>query len=87
MFTDAARELDNPRAAAQQLAATFTHGVLGRVVTLMVLEGRAWDPGPENLWMHVPRAAETPGPPADGPRVSHAGSIPVNTKACNQSSR
>lgn len=53
MFADAAGELDNRRAAAHQLAATFTHGVLGRVVTLMVLEGRAWDPGPENLWMHV----------------------------------
>ncbi|HEY5150976.1 MAG TPA: iron reductase [Mycobacterium sp.] len=53
MFEGAAGELDNRRAAAQQLAATFTHGVVGRVVTLMVLEGRAWDPGPENLWMHV----------------------------------
>jgi hypothetical protein len=53
MFETTAGELGNSRAAAQQLAATFTHGVLGRVVTLMVLEGRAWDPGPENLWMHV----------------------------------
>ena len=53
MFETAAGELGNGRAAAQQLAATVTHGVLGRVVTLMVLEGRAWDPGPENLWMHV----------------------------------
>lgn len=53
MFETAAGELGSGRAAAQQLAATVTHGVLGRVVTLMVLEGRAWDPGPENLWMHV----------------------------------
>ncbi|HTY26950.1 MAG TPA: iron reductase [Mycobacterium sp.] len=53
MFQAAAGELGSGRAAGQQLAATFTHGVLGRVVTLVVLEGRAWDPGPENLWMHV----------------------------------
>ena len=53
MFTSAAAELGSRRPAAQQLAATFTHGVLGRVVTLMVLEGRAWDPGPENLWLHI----------------------------------
>ncbi|AQT80106.1 iron reductase [Mycolicibacterium litorale] len=53
MFESAATELGNRRAVAQQLAATFTHAVLGRVVTLFVLEGRAWDAGPGNLWMHV----------------------------------
>ena len=45
--------LGSGRAAAQQLAATLTHVVLGRVVPLIVLEGRAWDTGLENLWMHV----------------------------------
>ncbi|WP_396928702.1 iron reductase [Mycolicibacterium sp.] len=53
MFEAAAGELDDRRAAAQQLAATFTHAVLGRAVTLFVLEARAWDAGPGNLWMHV----------------------------------
>ncbi|MCV7343479.1 iron reductase [Mycolicibacterium rhodesiae] len=53
MFESAADELGDRRAAAQQLAATFTHAVLGRVVTLFVLEGRAWDAGPGNLWMHI----------------------------------
>ncbi|TGD88194.1 iron reductase [Mycolicibacterium sp. CH28] len=53
MFEAAVAELGNRRAVAQQLAATFTHAVLGRVVTLLVLEGRAWDAGPGNLWMHV----------------------------------
>lgn len=53
MFDTAVAELGNRRAAAQQLASTFTHAVLGRVVTLVVLEGRAWDAGPDNLWMHV----------------------------------
>ena len=40
-------------AAAQQLAATLAHVVIGRVVALVVLEGRAWDTGLENLWVHV----------------------------------
>jgi len=53
MFEAAVADLDGRRAAAQQLSATFAHAVLGRVVTLFVLEGRAWDAGPENLWMHV----------------------------------
>ena len=53
MFDAAVVELGDRRAVAQQLAATFTHAVLGRVVTLFVLEGRAWDAGPGNLWMHI----------------------------------
>ena len=42
-----------PAAVAQQLAATLAHVVIGRVVPLLVLEGRAWDTGLENLWVHV----------------------------------
>ncbi|MCV7179223.1 iron reductase [Mycolicibacterium sphagni] len=53
MFEAAVAELGDRRAVAQQLAATFTHAVLGRTVTLFVLEARAWDAGPGNLWMHV----------------------------------
>jgi hypothetical protein len=53
MFEVAAREMDNRSAAAQQLAATLAHAVVGRVVPLVVLEGRAWDTGLENLWVHV----------------------------------
>src|SRR5207342_2144935 len=52
MFADAAEEMDSAAAAAQQLAATLAHTVIGRVVALVVLEGRAWDTGLENLWMH-----------------------------------
>lgn len=52
MFHAAAQEMDSPAAAAMQLAATFAHAVIGRVVALVVLEGRAWDTGLENLWMH-----------------------------------
>ncbi len=53
MFSAAAEEMDSPAAAAQQLAATLAHTVIGRVVALVVLEGRAWDTGLENLWVHV----------------------------------
>ncbi len=53
MFAAAAEEMDSRTAAAQQLAATLAHAVIGRVVALVVLEGRAWDAGLENLWVHV----------------------------------
>jgi hypothetical protein len=53
MFDVAAAEMENAVAAAQQLAATLAHVVIGRVVPLVVLEGRAWDTGLENLWVHV----------------------------------
>jgi hypothetical protein len=53
MFDIAAEETDNRAAVAQQLAATLAHVVVGRVVPLVVLEGRAWDTGLENLWVHV----------------------------------
>jgi hypothetical protein len=53
MFDIAAEHTDNRTAVAQQLAATLAHVVVGRVVPLLVLEGRAWDTGLENLWVHV----------------------------------
>lgn len=53
MFDAAAAETDNCAAVTQQLAATLAHVVVGRVVPLLVLEGRAWDTGLENLWVHV----------------------------------
>ena len=53
MFEIAALDMDSPVAAAQQLAATLAHVVIGRVIPLVVLEGRAWDTGLENLWVHV----------------------------------
>jgi len=53
MFELAAEETDSRDAVAQQLAATLAHVVLGRVIPLVVLEGRAWDTGLENLWVHV----------------------------------
>jgi hypothetical protein len=53
MFDIAAAETDSRASIAQQLAATLAHVVIGRVVPLLVLEGRAWDTGLENLWVHV----------------------------------
>lgn len=53
MFDAAMAETGNRTAVAHQLAATLTHVVIGRVVPLLVLEGRAWDTGLENLWVHV----------------------------------
>nr|WP_090277306.1 iron reductase [Mycolicibacterium komanii]CRL71595.1 Ferric iron reductase FhuF-like transporter [Mycolicibacterium komanii] len=53
MFDLAAEETDSRAAVAHQLAATLAHVVVGRVVPLIVLEGRAWDTGLENLWVHV----------------------------------
>jgi len=53
MYDIAAAETDSRVAVAQQLAATLAHVVVGRVVPLLVLEGRAWDTGLENLWVHV----------------------------------
>lgn len=40
------------RAAGNLLAARLAHEVLGRVLPLVLLEGRAWDTGLENLWVH-----------------------------------
>ena len=53
MYDAALAESGSPAAVAQQLAATFAHVVVGRVIPLLALEGRAWDTGPENLWAHV----------------------------------
>ncbi|MCP9275154.1 iron reductase [Mycolicibacterium arenosum] len=53
MYEAAAAETDSRVAVAQQLAATLSHVVIGRVIPLLALEGRAWDTGLENLWVHV----------------------------------
>ncbi|MGV0850233.1 iron reductase [Mycolicibacterium phlei] len=53
MFDQAAEETDSRAAVTHQLAATLAHVVVGRVIPLLVLEGRAWDTGLENLWVHV----------------------------------
>ena len=61
MFDIAAEETDSRTAVAQQLAAALAHVVVGRIVPLVVLEGRAWETGLENLWVHVDSAARSTG--------------------------
>ena len=53
MYDTALAETGSDSVAAQQVAAMLAHVVIGRVVPLLALEGRAWDPGLENLWVHV----------------------------------
>ncbi|AFM17555.1 hypothetical protein Mycch_2794 [Mycolicibacterium chubuense NBB4] len=53
MFQAGVAEADSPTAVTRQLAATLAHVVVGRVLPLLMLEGRSWDTGLENLWVHV----------------------------------
>lgn len=53
MYEAGIGETESRTAVAQQMAATFAHVVVGRVIPLLAVEGRAWDTGLENLWVHV----------------------------------
>ena len=94
MFDNAAAETDSRAAVASQLAATLAHVVVGRVVPLLVLEGRAWDTGLENLWVHVdsegaidwvgvvdPKLRALPGDPALQDPVTPAGIVALPSEA------
>jgi hypothetical protein len=94
MFDIAADETDSRAAIAQQLAATLAHVVVGRVVPLLVLEGRAWDTGLENLWVHVdsegaidwvgvvdPQLRALPDDPALSGRANAAGIVALPSEA------
>ncbi|MFW0873954.1 hypothetical protein [Rhodococcoides corynebacterioides] len=43
----------DPAQAVLGVAADLVHCVVGRVAASFVGVGRVWDPGPENLWVHV----------------------------------
>lgn len=47
-------EEDHPdrRVATVQVAGACVHAIVGRVATAVVLDGVAWDPGVDSLWMH-----------------------------------
>src|SRR4051812_1839547 len=94
MFDIAAEETDSRAAVAQQLAVTLAHVVVGRVVPLLVLEGRAWDTGVENLWVHVdsegaidwvgvvdPQLRALPDDPALSGRAAAAGIVALPSEA------
>lgn len=53
MYRRHAAEMTDPAIAAEVVATALIHAVLGRVMALVVAEGRAWDPGLENLWVHT----------------------------------
>ncbi|WP_280245727.1 hypothetical protein [Nocardia abscessus] len=52
MYRRHAAEMISADIAAEVVATALIHAVVGRVVALLVAEGRAWDPGLENLWIH-----------------------------------
>lgn len=45
-------ELGSEDLAAAQVVTMVVHAVVGRVAALIALEGRAWDPGMDNIWLH-----------------------------------
>ncbi|MEV6428136.1 hypothetical protein [Nocardia sp. NPDC051463] len=53
MYRRHAAEMISADTAAEVVATALIHAVIGRVVALVVSEGRAWDPGLENLWIHT----------------------------------
>lgn len=53
MYARLLEDLRSPDAAMTQVAAALVHAVVGRVAALVVLDGRAWDPGVDNLWIHM----------------------------------
>lgn len=53
MYARLLEDLHSPHAAVMQVAAALVHAIVGRVAALVVTEGRAWDPGVDNLWIHM----------------------------------
>ncbi|MFJ9367169.1 hypothetical protein ACIRRA_22495 [Nocardia sp. NPDC101769] len=53
MYRRHAAEMSNADIAAEVVATALIHAVIGRVMAMVVSEGRAWDPGLENLWIHT----------------------------------
>ncbi|MFC9440326.1 hypothetical protein [Nocardia sp. NPDC057030] len=53
MYRRHAAEMIRADVAAEVVATALIHAVVGRVIALLVAEGRAWDPGLENLWIHT----------------------------------
>lgn len=53
MYRRSLEDLHIPESAAVQVATALIHAVVGRVAALLVLDARAWDPGIDNLWIHM----------------------------------
>ncbi|WP_067862152.1 hypothetical protein [Nocardia shimofusensis] len=52
MYRRHAAEMRSADIAAEVVATALVHAIVGRVAALWVMDGRAWDPGLENLWVH-----------------------------------
>src|SRR5690606_10421372 len=52
MYRRHAAEMTDPDIAAEVVATALVHAVVGRVAALWVMDGRAWDSGLDNLWVH-----------------------------------
>lgn len=53
MLARALEDIPDREAAAISVASALIHAVVGRVAALLVLEGRAWDTGLDNLSIHM----------------------------------
>lgn len=53
MVDRVAEDVGNREAAGAAVATALIHAVVGRVAALVMLEGRAWDSGLDNLWLHM----------------------------------
>ncbi|MFC9789791.1 hypothetical protein [Rhodococcus sp. NPDC127528] len=53
MVARAFEDVGDLEAAGAEVAAALIHAVVGRVAALVVLEGRSWDAGLDNLWIHM----------------------------------
>ncbi|MET9487313.1 hypothetical protein [Nocardia sp. NPDC006630] len=53
MYRRHVAEMAHAEIAAEVVATALIHAVVGRVMAMLVSEGRAWDPGLENLWIHT----------------------------------
>jgi hypothetical protein len=90
MYRRHAAEMISADTAAEVVATALIHAVIGRVVALLVADGRAWDPGLENLWIHADNdggidwagVADTTIRVLDGDRL--AGEPGVVTLPCEQ---
>ncbi|WP_064065560.1 hypothetical protein, partial [Rhodococcus gordoniae] len=51
-YDGALLDTEDPRIAVEQVAGALIHAVVGRVLAPYALEGRVWDPGLDNLWLH-----------------------------------
>ncbi|GGG10767.1 hypothetical protein GCM10007304_26060 [Rhodococcoides trifolii] len=53
LYRRAEQDATRPADAVEQVATALIHAVVGRATALLALEARVWDPGIDNLWIHL----------------------------------